>query len=207
MGVIALAAMAVHGEIIEIGLSAEITYMDDSAKSLLDGQLEVGDTITGGYMYDSDTLDSNPLETVGDYWHDSGPYGIVLNGVGFTFQSDPADMWFVLEVGDNHAYSTDDHYLIRSYNNLALSNGVLVDLIGWELQDPTGTALSSDALPLGPPVLSDWQYQTLMINLGFKGGAILRAQVTSVWLIPEPATVLLLGCGSVLLLRKRRAGW
>jgi len=84
---------------------------------------------------------------------------------------------------------------------------VEIDHISWNLDDWSGSALSSDALPLGPPVLSDWEYQRLTIELGPKGGANVGGQVTCVWLIPEPATVLLLGCGSVLILRKRQTGW
>jgi len=191
-----------RGEIITIGLIAEVSYMEESAAELLEYQLSLADTITGYYTYDSDTPDSSALETVGLYWHYASPCGIALNGGGFNFQSDPDNIEFRVGIGEDH----DDHdtYSLISYTNLPLSNGAEVGHIWWYLHDWSCSALSSDALPLGPPVLSDWQYQGLSIELGPKGGANIGAQVTSVWLIPEPATVLLLGCGSVLILRKRR---
>jgi len=192
------------GELIMIGLRGEVTYIDQSAYDLLEGHVELGDTLTGTYTYDSQTPDSNPLSGVGDYYQDSAPCGIRLEAGGIVFESDPDILDFLIELNDNHV--GQDNYLLRSYNNLPLANGVEVDHISWQLDDPSCTAISSDALPLGPPVLADWQYQTLMINLGFKGGAILRGEVTSVWLIPEPATVLLLGSGGLLVLRKRRRG-
>jgi len=192
------------GELITIGLRAEVTYIDQSAYDLLEGHVQLGDTLTGTYTYDSQTPDSNPLSGVGDYYQDSAPCGIRLEAGGIVFESDPDILNFLIELNDNHV--GEDNYLLRSYSNLPLPNGVEVDHISWQLDDPSCTALSSDALPLGPPVLSDWQYQGLSIELGPKGGANIGAQVTCVWLIPEPATVLLLGCGSVLLLRKRRRG-
>lgn len=45
---------------------------------------------------------------------------------------------------------------MRSYNNLPFSDELLVEYISWQLDDPTQTALSSDALPTVFPVLEDW---------------------------------------------------
>ena len=173
-----LSAGMSRGEIIIIGLSAEVTYMDENATELLDNQLSLADTITGYYTYDSETPDNNPNNALGAYRHLTMPYGVVLFGGGFTFQTDPADVDFFIGIDDG-TYLNDTYWWM-SYNNLPLSNGVDVDGISWYLDDYSYTALSSDALPLGPPVLSDWQYQGLTIELGPKGGANIGAQVSSV---------------------------
>jgi len=178
-------------ELITIGLQAEVTYIDQSAYNLVEEHVELGDTLTGTYTYDAQTPDSNPLSTVGDYYQNNPPCGIHLEAGGIVFESDPGNLNFLVELCDNHL--GEDNYQLRSYNNVPLANGAEVDHISWYLDDYSSTALSSDALPLGPPVLSDWQYQGLMIDLGFKGLTGFGAQVTSVWLIPEPATLLLLG--------------
>ena len=122
--ILALSANSLRATIITINLTAEIAEVDDLG-GLLEGNVNVGDTITGSYTYDSTTSDSNPLETVGDYWHFSPPYGINLSAGGFVFETDPDNVNFLVEICNNHL--GDDNYLLLSYNNLPLSNGVLVD--------------------------------------------------------------------------------
>jgi hypothetical protein len=89
-------------------------------------------------------------------------------------------------------------YWLASYNNASLDNGALVDSIWWQLNDDTGSALSSDALPTTFPFLGDWQANVLGIEGDRRYG--IKAHVTSA--IPEPCTVLLFGVGT-LFLRKR----
>ena len=140
-------------EVITINLSAEITQLDDR-DGMLNGQLNVGDSISGSYTYDSATPDSSSNPSVGVYWHDSRPYGITLTAGGFVFQSDPCNVEFLVEMVND--YPGRDNYLIRSYNNLPLSEGICVEHIAWQLNDGLGNAVSSDALPTSPPVLDDW---------------------------------------------------
>ncbi len=192
------------GQIITINITAEITQVDDYG-DLLEGQINVGDIITGSYTYDSATPDSNPLSTVGVYQHSTSPYGygISLSTGGFIFQTDPDNVGFLMTTLNNH--NGKDMYYLQSYNNLPLSNGLLVDQIGWQLDDYSRTALSSDALPTTLPVLEDWPDSFGMhISLGIdKPEAGIYADVTSVALVPEPGTVLLLGLGGIVL-RKRK---
>ena len=191
-----------RAEIVTIYLTAEVTYVDDLA-DLLEGKINLGDTITGSYSYDSDTPDTIPLDTVGNYWHYNAPYGFNLSTDSLVFQTDPDNVHFLVGIFNNHNIPPPDGYLLRSYSNLPLSNGVLVDHISWQLDDDSGTALSSDALPTTPPVLEDWGFDWgLRITFGFKGSSKIRAEVTSA--IPEPATVLLLALGGLLLTRQRR---
>ena len=140
---------------ITINISAEIEFVDDFG-NILGGALNNGDMLSGSYTYESTTSDSNVLSTVGDYWHNSSPYGISLTGGGFTFETDPSDVQFLVEIVNDHGTVARDNYLLRSYNNLALSNGIFVEHISWQLDDPTAAALSSTELPLIPPSLSDW---------------------------------------------------
>lgn len=186
--------------LITIYLTAEVTYVDDHA-DLLEGKVTIDDIITGSYSYDSDTPDTNPSDTVGDYWHYNTPYGINLSAGSLVFQTDPDNVHFLVEVCNNHI-PPPDGYLLRSYNNLPLSNWVHVERISWQLDDYSGTALSSAALPTTPPVLEDWERNYLQITFGYKGSSYILARVTSA--IPEPATILLLVLGSLVLTRRRR---
>ena len=190
-----------RAEIVTIYLTAEVTHVDDLT-DLLEDKVNVGDAITGSYSYDSDTPDTNPLDTVGDYWHYNAPYGFNLSSDFFVFQTDPDNVNFLVEIANSHI-PPPDGYLLRSYSNLPLSNGVHVDHISWLLDDYSGTALSSIALPTTPPVLEDWEYDWgLRISFGDRGSSMVIAEVTSV--VPEPTTFLLLSLGSLLLTRRRR---
>lgn len=60
--------------------------------------------------------DSNPLTEVGDYRCTTGPNGIRLNTNGFTFETNPAAVDFLIELVNN--YQNLDNYAVLSYNNL-----------------------------------------------------------------------------------------
>jgi len=149
----------VFAEPISINITAEVALVDDPGDTL-GGVISVGDIITGTYIYESTTPDSNPLPTVGDYWHSTPPYGITINAGELVFKTDPDNVDFLVEIVNDHGSPPRDNYLLRSYNNIfnpALPNGAVVDHISWQLDDPTATALSSEVLPTVPPVLDDWQ--------------------------------------------------
>ncbi len=70
--VLNLCPINLRAEVVTIYLTAEAIYLEDPYNAL-EGKITIGDTITGSYSYDSDTPDTNPLDTVGDYWHYTPP--------------------------------------------------------------------------------------------------------------------------------------
>jgi len=196
--VLAVAALPAQAILITIHIEAVVDTVDDSG-NYLEGQINPGDIITGYYTYESTTLDSNPSQSVGDYEYYSPPCGIFLSVGGFDFQTDLTNVDFFIEVVNN--YPSGDAYVVGSSNNLPLSNGVSVDPIDWQLGDNTGTALSSDALPIIAPVLDNWQSRNHLRLQGERGGYIIDAHVTSA--VPESAAIVLLGLGGIMF-RKRR---
>ena len=177
---------------ITIQFIAEVAYVEDFG-NILGGAIQVGDEIHGTYTYDLTTPDSNPLPTVGDYWHNTSPYGITVKAGGFVFKTDPDNVDFGIEIVNDHGIPPGDAYALGSYNNLPLSNGAFVELIHWQLDDPTGTAVSSEALPAAPLDLDAWQS---IFGLSIRGCAesnphgvcywpylFLGAHVTSVTLV------------------------
>ena len=190
-------ALPAQATLITIEIEATVDSVEDNG-NYLEGQINPGDIITGTYTYESTTPDTNPSPYVGDYEHFASPAGIFLSVGEFDFTTDPTNVDFLVEVVNN--YPSGDYYLVRSYNNLALSNGTLVDHISWQLDDSTATALSSIDLPTSPPILDDWQSIYGLRLHGERGGYIIDATVTSA--VPEPATILFFAIGA-LLLRKR----
>ena len=179
-------------ELITINVTAQVGLVSD-LDNVLGGAISVGDIISGTYTYDPTVPDSSGFTTVGEYWHVSPPYGIRVFAGGFVFETDPSDVNFLVEITNDHTRTPRDNYLLRSYNNLPLSNGMTVEHISWQLNDDTAAALTSASLPKVPPNLSDWDS---VAGLTLRGenpndssvrGYIVRAHVTFVELASQPA--------------------
>lgn len=167
-----------------IGISTKVTVVDDR-NNLLGYGIKVGDSIRGCYNYDSSTKDTDDDNTVGDYQHTSAPFGIALYKDNFVFKTDPKNTDFLVELVNR---ADSDYYLLLSDNNLPLSNGVPVQHIAWQLDDPTTKALSNECLKLAPkpPVLNKWSNNSS--GLPIEAGKLLdrvfiRADVTCVVLL------------------------
>jgi len=193
---LALSATGARAAVITIQIEAIVdTVWDDG--NYLEGKIEPGDMITGFYVYESTTPDSSPLDPVqGNYWHYAPPAGIALTVGGFNFMTDPFNVAVHVAIRND---VPDDIYVIGSSNNLPLSNGTVVQSIYWQVNDPTRSAFSSDALPTTTPVLSDWERNHLRMYADRMWGV--DAHVSSA--IPEPTTILFLGLGAVLLKKRQ----
>ena len=142
---------------VKIEISATVSLVDDP-DNLLHNAVAPGDIVAGIYSYNSFAVDSNPLPQVADYYWYTALNGIQLNVNGLTFATDPRNVDFLLELVNN--YENSDNYVVISYNNFfsVSARGMSVmNIIDWQLDDPTQMALSSTALPKGPPILFDWQ--------------------------------------------------
>ena len=128
--------------------------------------------------------------------------------------TDPENVEFTIHIDNDIPVVGGAHesYGIDSYNNLPLPNGRSVNEISLSLYNssPILNALSSVELPTTAPVLDDWGNATVGIEGGGglrEGGTPfeVRGRLTSAVLIPEPATLGLLGLGGLVLLRKKIA--
>jgi len=164
---------------VKIEINATVSLVDDP-DNLLHNAVALGDIITGIYSYDSFAVDSNPLPQVGDYYYITAPNGIRLNVNGLTFATDPRDVNFLLELVND--YQDSDNYVVISYNNffsVSATGMFVMNIIDWQLDDPTQTALSSTALPRNAPILSNWQsIFGLSISSDGDNHFLIRANVT-----------------------------
>jgi len=196
--VLCVALAPVRADLITIAISGQVTGVSDEY-NLFGGQISVNDVISGTYTYDSAISDSDPWEMRGYYVFHSAPAGISLNVGNFNFRTNSNSVDFYIEIVNNELAGTDD-YAVRSYNNLPLPGDIPVDHIVWQLSDYTGTALSSDVLPLTAPDLSKWE-PLFGIGIGSQRDRDtlfeIQAVVATATLVPEPATLLTLLFGSL----------
>ncbi len=191
---------ASRADIITIGIEGVVDSIGDPY-NLLENKIHQGDSTTGFYIYDSETPDSTPeLTWNGLYEHTTAPYGMSLTIGEIIFQTDTADVDFMVNIWNNFN-ETEDCYRITSYNNLMIGD-LLISRLDWILEDYSGNALSSIELPDTPPDLLAWQSNLLIVD-GFVDDEYFRidGHITDVWLIPEPATILLITLGGLLLRR------
>ena len=163
---------------------------------------------TGTYTYDSLTPDSDASSQRGKYLHNS-PYGINLSLGGYEFKTAPnhVGQFKIGITNDDPTNGVHDYYSVLSDENVSNPPvGFTINYISWVLGDTTHTALSSDALPVTAPVLTDWGGNVLTIS-GYYGpdghGLSIYGTVTQAVLIPEPLTSILMMMG-VFFLRRRR---
>jgi hypothetical protein len=198
--------VAAQAALITIGIEAVVDEVYDPF-GYLEGNITPGDIITGSYTYDLDMLDSVPeYPTVGRYEHHAPPFGISLTVGGFEFKTDPDSVDFLVGIANNVVSDgLHDSYWLNSYNNLPLSNDAPVGGISWTLRDSSATALSSINLLTNAPVLDDWGFNRLNIGGGTRARPFgIQGHVTSVVVIPEPATVLLFSFGGLIFVRRAK---
>ncbi len=202
----------VCAQFVTVGFSAEVYVIADNGPSAgyLEGKVNLGDIITGTYTYDFSVVDSDPSPVFGIYANTNLSCGIFASVNGLDFRTDSTNANFLMTIindndGINNNYYSGDGYCIESFNNLPLSNGSSVDRISWILDDPDGTALLNDFLPLTPPVLENWRSKYGLFIQGEDEGFRIEAQVITVTLIPEPASFLLLALGAVFIRKAKHA--
>ena len=147
--------------LIGIRFVARVHSVDDP-NNLLGGVIKTNDTISGKYVYDSGIPDSDPDTTVGHYPFTSYSCRFEVYAGGLTFKNSPSNMDFSIWVYNNH-FGDSDEFSVLSLNNLQLDNGMLVNIIQWDITDFNGTALDSDILPTTAPVLSEWELNSLLL--------------------------------------------
>lgn len=148
---------------ISIGFHAVVTSVQDDS-NLLGGKMNAGDTLGGKFFYLLSATNSNASAGNGAYNFNSGA-GIKVHTAnnGMLFATDTSNINFLIEIVKNKVDALGipwSHFVVRSYNNLPLSDDVTVDHISWQLDNNQTVSDGSTALPTTPINLSDWD-QTL----------------------------------------------
>lgn len=152
-------------EIKNFAFTGTISEVDDLG-FLLDGSITNGTPFKGYYVFDAETVNSNPGDdpTVADYRHADPALGIVVHAGTYVFRTEPRQVDFLIELVNR---PEGDSHLLRSYNNTC-SQPLVVDHIAWQLNDPTGAALTDVDLPTTPPDIAAFQSS---LGLTVEGGS------------------------------------
>lgn len=170
---------------ITIEITGEVTFIGGYKAP---DTIHVGDSFTGTYIYDSSTTDSEPINEVGQYWHDA-PYGINVSLDGYEFKTAPTHTGQFLVSLVLPPYGNRDYYIIKSYQNTTLPAGIAIEEISWVLGDSSQLALDSADLPITVPALNQWDYNVFEI---YGPGNSLSIQGTVTQAIPEPLSGVLM---------------
>ena len=158
---------------------------------------KVGDIISGAYNFDPALPDMDPSPEYGHFEHPAGdPLGsISLNISGSTASSDPLMTWINIFIYNSAANIGSDHFHIMSGNSgIQLADGSVIQDIGLDLHDPSGTAITSASLSEGiPSNIVDFQnrdlffYGTKPDGTYFHINAVLE-EITNSILIDQPSS-------------------
>lgn len=135
---------------VTVSFSGTLTLVDSSPFP----ELTVGVPFSGSYTYSLATTDTNSFPQVGDYFHIGSQYGVTVTIGTHTFRTDPQNVNFLVELVND--YQNLDNFVFHSYNNVN-TDSAIVQMISFQLDDPTQTALTNVSLPTGALDLSRWQ--------------------------------------------------
>ena len=170
--------------------AGEITHVWDD-DGLLGGAVTVGSPFSGLYTFESTTPDSDPHEPRRGLYE--GSLLAVSGSTGGLSYLGPQGFQNLIEVTDPF-----DSYIVKT--EVAFVDETLEFFL--RLGDSTGTAFSSDFLPLSPPDLSD--FDATRFAIFDESEAIpLSIQGAFTSFVPEPAAVVFVGIGLCLLSRRR----
>jgi len=166
--------------------TAVITEIKDD-NNLLQGQVFVGENLTGSYVFLTGATNQSTIPKVGIYeFHDGS--SCTVNAGSVNFGSNPDNTYLRLEILKNladGATTRRNTFLIHSYNNLPILGTLPVDDISWQIDDFNNAAAVSTSLPQGAPDLTKYRsiYGLVMSGENPDDPAqsyLVRARITSI---------------------------
>jgi len=150
-----------------------------------------GDTFTGTYTYTLGKPDTAPEEWLGVYNFSSfetppdGPNGFTVTISGVDSVANAPRGGFLVELVNDHPDDGSDQYHVSENTwQFVCPDGSSseVAIAGWDLFDPTGTALTGTELPKKAPKLKDWRTGLISISVTGPAGASgqVFAHITSI---------------------------
>ena len=190
-------SLAVIADTVEFEFSGFIDTIYVNENNAL-GDVYINQPFEGWFSYSS-VPDQWPDSVETGCYHQDASISVTLGTQTLSYIDDFVYIW----VHNNHYYYNAD---IFSFGVDGPQGDFDFGSYGVQFYDSTGTVFDNDDLPMSFE-LAQFDSARLTI-LGRKipssGSFDIGGEITSITLIPEPGTVLLLGFGGLALLRKRR---
>ena len=133
--------------------------------NVIGSEINIGDTVTGSYTFNTDAPDVDPDPNHGMYEHfpGNGDFGFNLSIANYNLKTDPNTGSFNISL--NNSQDWLDSYSASHWGSLLpFVNGSVVDSMSVYLDDPTGSMVTSTALSDQPPSLNLASVRELMIS-------------------------------------------
>lgn len=138
--------LTILSQTVTLEIIGKVSFIDD-INNVLHNSVKADDTLTGTITYYSDIIDSNTSSTIGHYFNYSTPAGISVKINNLTFRTDANNINMLVEVVCKPSNDGGTAIVFRSYNNqFEAGNNFTEKIIGWQLDDPFGTALKNDSI-------------------------------------------------------------
>ena len=185
-------ATSLRAEEVTIAVTGQVTQRIGN-DALINAHVNIGDVVTGYYVFDTDTLDVNPSSMRGVYPHALPGNGMFFEINGLEFSTDPAAVSFTVNVNDWGPGRGDTASLKSSQNIYSPGVSAATSSIYMAMTSSDSLTLTSDALT--PEALlqpgwfpPSWQPQPRIYIDGANGGTKFQitANVLSVEAVETP---------------------
>lgn len=153
--------------IVTFNVSATVREIYDY-DNVLGNAVNIGDTISGTYTFNTNTPDSDPSAEYGRYEHvpGSGSYGFNITIGNATLKTNTSTDMFNIMIGDaNGGTLTWDTYAVDNFGTQQpFINNTVVDNMGIYIDDPSGNTVTGTNLTNQPPALTGTGYKDLHIG-------------------------------------------
>ncbi|MCB9849737.1 MAG: hypothetical protein H6817_03440 [Phycisphaerales bacterium] len=167
---------------VTFAFEGDITFVSDR-DGILGGQVNVGDTFSGSYTFESTTPDSEPHPRFGYYDDAISQIDGQAGGVPF---SSPSGSTSYINIRNNEGGLSDSYF---AFGDVLIADRAVTFSI--QLFGSDTTQLSDDSLLLVPPELTAFSPRLLFLGGSESAGINIQADVSSLVLIPEPHTLTL----------------
>jgi hypothetical protein len=194
----------VYADYVTFNFTGTVTSVDTQ----LSGQFNTSQTLSGFYTFDSNTADIDADFNIGNYLKSLISLSVTIGNYTATLGLTPFNWITVWNYDPIDGVPFIDAYSVRSDKMTGNSiNGLDPIQFVLTFYDTTHNMINSDDLPLLPPNIPNYRHSW---NLGFAQidtpgtRADVFGEITSLTLVPEPATILLISFGLIGLIGARK---
>ena len=143
-----------NSPVIKFSVNATVREIWDE-NNVLANNINIGDTVSGTYAFNTTTADSDSSPNSGHFQHlpGSGEYGFDVSINNYNIKTDTNTGQFNIYMYDGQA-SYDSYSADEFGSQLPFINGSFIDYLSVYIGDPSGNSITSATLSNTPPVIN-----------------------------------------------------